>query len=191
MAKTFGVTADWLLDESAEPAVEPAPEPVDAPDPDSVQRPLHPYADETESTRDDNWVESIPGVVGWLVRKFGWLVGVRMAIAGALFTAMGFVAKAMFGSMISMSNQTFDSLGGSMFGGGSVTFYDNAGNVVDPSQWGLDVSQFGVTTGNAFGYTASNPFDIMCTFIIVLGVAMLIGGIVLAVWLKGKQQEHA
>ena len=45
-----------------------------------------------------------------MVKQFGWLFGVRIAIGGALFTAMGFVAVAMSSSMDRMANDNFQSI---------------------------------------------------------------------------------
>ena len=153
LAREFGVTADWLLDDSADfeediPEAEPT---------------LEESAASTQTYPD--WLDHLPGWIVRAIRKYGWLYGVRMAVSGAVFTLMGFVARAMFSAMGGMM--------GSGFGG--ITFYDNAGNQVAPAQFGLSAS------------TAA-PFDILCNFIIFLGLAMLIGGLLLAWYLKKKGQ---
>ncbi|MBQ7848924.1 MAG: helix-turn-helix transcriptional regulator [Clostridia bacterium] len=192
LAKTFGVTADWLLDESEEPeedAPEAQPEPAQTPEP--VRR-GQPYAPEgrVEMKNYPDWVDKLPGFLARMIRLYGWLVGVRVAIAGALFTAMGFVAKAMFGSMFSIGTS---GLGG--FGSmGGVTAYDSAGNVMDLGQFGLTPADLGVT-GSPFGGMSiasqmNAPADIFCNFVIVLGVAMLIGGAVLAWYLRKWASEN-
>ena len=192
LAKTFGVTADWLLDESEEPeedAPEAQPEPAQTPEP---ARRGQPYAPEgrVEMKNYPDWVDKLPGFLARMIRLYGWLVGVRVAIAGALFTAMGFVAKAMFGSMFSIGTS---GLGG--FGSmGGVTAYDSAGNVMDLGQFGLTPADLGVT-GSPFGGMSiasqmNAPADIFCNFVIVLGVAMLIGGAVLAWYLRKWASEN-
>lgn len=132
-----------------------------------------------------------------MLKKYGWLFGLRMAISGAIFTAMGFAAKAMFGSMNQMASDSFNSLGG-MFPANesAMIFYDSAGNVIDPGSLGIDASQFGVTGGSPFGYGGfslesgmSDPANILCNFIIGIGLVMLIGGALLAWYLKKKGQE--
>lgn len=204
LARTFGVTADWLLDDSAEPEedAEAIPEAESAaPEADAAPEPRRQYSDAPVQNWP-SWVENLPGRIGQMVKRFGWLFGVRIAIGGALFTAMGFVAKAMFGSMNRMANDGFSSI----FGGGmgayenaGVTFFDNAGNVVDPGTLGItDLTPFGVTSGSPFGFSnfsisagVPEPFAIMCNFIIVLGLVMLIGGALLAWYLKKWGQRQA
>lgn len=115
---------------------------------------------------------------------YGWLVGVRMAIAGALFTAMGFVARAMFSSMAGFSHSSMSGV----FGGSTWTVYDEAGNVMDPGAWGLNPGDFGMAAGTPFGGLSipdvNAPSDILTGFVIALGLVMLAGGILLAWYLK-------
>lgn len=196
LAREFSVTADWLLDDSAEPEEEPIPEEEASPQ----DEPAPPVGATTGRPSSEpaypEWIDRLPGFLGRMLKKYGWLFGVRIAISGAIFTAMGFVARAMFSSMNKMANDSFESIGNMFGGGGSTTFYDNAGNVIDPSSLGIDVSQFGVTGGSPFGFSnftasasMSEPFDIMCSFIIVVGLVLLIGGSLLAWYLKKKGQE--
>lgn len=172
LAKAFGVTADWLLSEE-DPDDEVTPEDPVPDDPPQG----HPYASAGHAPAKayPEWVDKLPGFLGRMIRLYGWLVGLRMAIAGALFTAMGFVARAMFSSMNSFANdQMSGMLGG--FGGSGVTFYDQAGNIVSPGSTGF--GGFDVNTA------LPEPFTIFTGFIIVLGLVMLIGGALLAWYLK-------
>jgi len=200
LARTFDVTSDWLLDDEAGFEEEPQEE-------DSASFTEHPYTEEGRGDADNDppaaaaypaWIDHLPGFLGRMLKKYGWLFGVRMAISGALFTAMGFVGRAMFSSMTNMANEGFNSIG-SMFGAtenAGVTFYDNAGNVINPASLGIDVSQFGVTNSSPFGFgnfsmtpVVSDPFGIFCNSIIIIGLTLLIGGILLAWYLKKKGQE--
>lgn len=192
LAQTFGVTADWLLSED-DPVDDVPPQPEPNPAPQS-----HPYAPGGGTTVNavPEWVDKLPGFLGRMIRLYGWLVGVRMAIAGALFTAMGFVARAMFTSMNDFANdQMSGMLGG--FGGSGVTFYDSAGNMVDPSHFGLsagDLNAMGLggSTGFiSFDTAMSSPADILTGFIIILGLVMLIGGVLLAWYLRKWGRENA
>lgn len=97
LAKAFGVTADWLLSEEepvetlrdADASAEAKPEaPVSKPYPD--------------------WVDHLPKYLGSMIKQFGWIYGVRLAIGGAVFTAFGCIARAMFRSMIFGSVGTED-----------------------------------------------------------------------------------
>ncbi len=194
LARTFSVTADWLLDDEAEPEEDPIPEeePTPAPEPRRM------YSDAPVNAYPE-WIDHLPGFLGRMLKKYGWLFGVRMAISGALFTAMGFVARAISSSMTNSFNGMVDGLFPATHNAG-VTFYDNAGNIVDPALFGLsssDLQALGI--GSSAGYspfggmniTASmtDPFDIMCNFIIVIGLTLLIGGALLAWYLKKKGQE--
>jgi len=106
LARTFGVTADWLLDDEAGfeedvPEEEPARgEPAD-----------HPYAQEAPVQTYPEWIDHLPGFLGRMLKKYGWIFGVRMAISGALFILMGMVANAMFTSM----DNSFNEMAGGMF----------------------------------------------------------------------------
>lgn len=184
LAKTFGVTADWLLaeeDASGENAGEESTAQPEAPG-------GHPYAPGGGTTVNcvPDWVDKLPGFLGRLIRRYGWIIGVRIAISGALFTALGFVAKAMFGSMNDYASQQM----GSLFGGGGVTAYDNAGNVMDLGALGLSAGDFGAMGGSSFGFTVpTDTSSILCNFIIGVGVVLLVGGAVLAWYLKKKGEK--
>lgn len=190
LAQTFGVTADWLLS-GDDPAGETTPEAETTPDPAPQNHPdvpIRAYPD---------WVDKLPGFLAQLIRQYGWLVGLRMAIAGALFTAMGFVARAMFSSMNDFANDQMSGLMGG-FGGSSVTFYDNAGNAVDPGSLGLtpaSLNAMGLGGSTGFGFDVSSalpePLSIFTGFIIILGLLMLIGGILLAWYLRKWGRENA
>lgn len=195
LARTFGVTADWLLDDTAEPEedAEVLSEKETAPEA-AASSEIH---EETDAPVQawPSWVEHLPGWIGKMVKRFGWLFGVRIAIGGALFTAMGFVARAMFSAMNKMANDSFSGIFGNGMGAyenAGVIFYDNAGNVVDPGVLGItDLTPFGVTSGSPFGMSnfsmstsMGEPFSILCNFIIVIGLVMLIGGALLAWYLK-------
>lgn len=84
IANLFGVTADWLLSDEEETA------PV-------------------EKTQQDrswpNWVENLPGFLGNLVKRFGWLAGLRMAVSGGLFTGIGCLSRVMFRKMLSSTGR--------------------------------------------------------------------------------------
>ena len=82
LAKTFGVSTDWLLDDEQEIPQAPRQEM-----PPVVER--------------HSWVEDVPGVIGKLLRRYGWLFGVYLAIAGAAFLGLGALARFMVGRMFS------------------------------------------------------------------------------------------
>ena len=82
LAKTFGVSTDWLLDDEQE-----IPQ---------VQRQETPPVAEQRS-----WVEDVPGMIGKLLRRYGWLFGVYLGVAGAAFLGLGALARFMVGRMFS------------------------------------------------------------------------------------------
>lgn len=150
LANAFGVTTDWLL-------CEEEPEEGKA-------------AEEAQPAIKATWVDSLPGVFGRLLRRYGWLFGVYLAVAGACFTGLGALARYLVRRMFS----------GSLFGitGGGVpgdTTYFN---------------QYGMQVDSAFSNMASNnPVSIMGTVIMIFGIIMLVAGIILAVVLKKRGKE--
>ena len=175
LAAAFGVTTDWLLSES-----EPEPEPVEPP--------ASSAAGTAESAPGANWVESVPGVIGRLIRRYGWLYGVYTALAGLGLLVIGAIARGVsrsmersfFGAMDSMSPPFggyggFSDFGSAFPSAGSAIWYDSAGNIIS--------SPFG-SSGASAGFT--NPVAIVGTVVIVIGVLLLVAGIVLAVVLKKR-----
>ena len=76
IAQTFGVTVDWLLsDEEAAPMPSGKPE-------------------------IPNWIESLPGTVGKLIRRYGWLAGGYLAFIGILTAGVGALARYLSMSMM-------------------------------------------------------------------------------------------
>ena len=195
LARTFGITADWLLDDEAG-FEEDAPE-EHAPE-ESAEAPVDRRAPEPVQTYPE-WIDHLPGFLGRMLKKYGWLFGVRLAISGVLFVVIGMVAMAIASSM----SNSFQDMSGGMFPAmqnAGVTFFDENGNQVDPSHFGLtdrDLQAMGLgvssgySTFGGFSMTSSmtEPFDIFCGFIIMLGVVQLAGGLFLAWYLKKKGQE--
>lgn len=152
LANTFGVSTDWLLSDDE-------PEEEKAAGPDSVQ---------DKPVIKSTWVDALPGVIGRLLRKYGWLFGVYLAVAGVGFTGIGALARYMVRKM---------------FSGSILNITDGAfpGDAVSFNQYG---------TQNPFlNFAANNPVSIMGTVIMSLGIAMLIAGITLAVVLKRRGKE--
>lgn len=150
LAKAFHVTADWLLSED-EPEPSPPHEEV-MPSPADPPRPHEPSR---------SWVDSVPGVLQTLIRRYGWLLGVRLAVAGALFAAFGVVIRLVSRTVISAPVSPFSGdFYGQLYGG-----FDS------------------VTV------SASNGFTVISGFVIFLGVVMLISGVVLAVLLKNDRHS--
>ncbi len=159
LAKEFGVSADWLLSE-AEPAENAPEEPVTpAPSRDA-------YPD---------WVNKLPSHILRMVKKFGWLYGVRLAVSGLLITAVGCLARFMFRSMLfpgfssGLDFSATGNLGGFSTGGFNPGF-------------GISIS--GADPFSSFQSSTWQIFSVFTGFIIGLGVVLMLFGIVLAVVLK-------
>ena len=202
LAKLFGVTTDWLLiDTDDEPAkqeaepkteAEPQPEPVPEQQPqpewtppyrtENGARPSHPY-----EGNGDTWANHLPGWLGRLVRRYGWLAGVYVAVSGGGTMLIGLIAKALSNSMIQHAEQSFASMGfnGFQTPGTFSMLYDQAGAVItDPSIY------------DALGMTAPqvtsmfpNPVGMVADLMIILGLLTVIAGVVMAVLLKKKAQQ--
>lgn len=156
LAKEFGVTADWLLSEE---------EPEDEKAPGWTVRDAAP-----DPGRGSDWVDTLPGALGRLCRRFGWLAGVYIALSGLGITIVGVIARVMFGMM----NRATDG----MFGGTTISGLPT----------GVSASDIiGQLPGFDSGFqTVSRIPLIFSGIIIALGVILMIVGIVLAVVLKKK-----
>jgi len=146
LAREFNVTTDWLLSDEFEPSFA-----------DSNERPENSYEQSPHT-----WVEDVPGVIGKLLRRYGWLFGVYIFLGGAGFTFVGGIARKAVSSMISMIPE------GMYF----------------TSDWG------GMMT-NSHGmesFMHNNPVYLMGTAIMWLGIVLMIAGAVLAVVLKRKSK---
>lgn len=144
LAKTFGVTADWLVSEDNPP--ESAAQGA------SQKQPAAPAP-------NANWVDSLPGAVQSLVRRYGWLAGAYIAASGAGMTIIGIIARITVGKMMNGFGST------SPFGG---------------------AYSYGSTFGS---FAQNNPVSVMATIMIIIGTIILIAGIGLALCLKNKSNE--
>ena len=87
LAKEFGVTADWLISDE---------EPIEVPD--------------SQVHSDASWLDHIPGFLGRMFKKFGWIFGVYLAASGALFAGVGAVAKSVSEGMLNRFNSEVSSM---------------------------------------------------------------------------------
>ena len=164
MAALFGVTTDYLL--SDEP-VEKNAEPAEAPEPPQ-NPPVYP-----------EWVNNLPKHMMNMVKKFGWLYGLRVAVGGALMTAMGFLGRWMFKAMI------FSGAGTSY--GGWTTSGDVPRSILNE----LNRQSGFVTSGlDSFHSTAWNVASGFTGFLIFLGICTLLCGVVLALVLRSWGEKR-
>lgn len=154
LAETFGVTADWLLSDE-EPEGEKTAEPEAA-------------FGENSAGHSSNLADSIPGLIGRLMRKYGWLFGVYLAVAGAGFSLIGGLARYLSMQMLSgFAGNQFSGLSGSL--SGQTVYFDQYGNSIN---------------GAVSSLAANNPVSILGTVILVIGLVMIVSGVILAAVLK-------
>ncbi len=136
LADVFQVTTDWLLKDGEA---------------------------EGDKETQNHWVESVPGLLGQLIQKYGWLLGVYLAAMGALFTGFGVVGNLMFRSIF--KDSPFSN---------RVSYFDSRG----------------LPARDPFGFTTNtNPASYLTGFVIIVGIAFVLVGIALAVYLKRKDAK--
>ncbi|NMB03902.1 MAG: helix-turn-helix transcriptional regulator [Tissierellia bacterium] len=146
LSHTFGVTTDWLLSEDfseADFGLSATEESSETPE------------------RSPSQIEEIPGVIGAILKRFGWLFGVYVAIVGFGMFMMGILASSASRSMMNDFGATF------------------------PSSFTVD------HMGNLVPETVSNPVSTMGTGIAVLGFLIMAAGIGLAIYLKSKSNPKS
>lgn len=149
LANTLNVSVDWLLSESDEPLSDPAVE-------SEARR-------EVPSTAYPDWVDRLPNKMGWLVKRFGWLFGLRVAASGLAFLLMGSFIRFVFVNTIKKGAEVSESAMNSGFFPGN----DMISN-----------------TQNEMANTVANVVSVFGYIVLGIGAFLLIGGIVLAVMLK-------
>ena len=125
------------------------------------------------------------GLIGRLIQRYGWLLGVRVALSGLGVAIIGALARWGFGAMFGTVGQMMDSMGG--FGGmGGVEFSPNTPpelqrQILEELGLAPAASPLGGIEGFFLGFA---------TVLIVIGLLTLLAGIVLAVYLyqKGTQK---
>lgn len=171
LARAFGVTTDELL--SGDEPPQPAP-PREEP----------PAYTASAAPAGDNF-DRTAGLIGRLVRRYGWLAGVYIALSGLGTTVVGALARWGFGAMFAASNDMMNSVGG--FGGmGSVEF--SPGTPPEVQQAILEELGYGSAASPMSG--VEGFFLGFPTVMIIIGVVMMIAGAALAVYLyqKGNKQ---
>ena len=174
LAKAFGVTTDELLS-GEEPA--------------GVQGCTPPPREETpvytvpSAPAGDNF-DRATGLIGRLIRRYGWLAGVYIAVGGLPIAIIGALARWGFGAMFAASSDMMDSMGG--FGGlggmGGVEF--SPGTPPEVQQAILE--ELGMVPAASPLGGVEGFFLGAATVAMAAGVVMMIAGAVLAAWLYQK-----
>jgi len=178
LAKLFGVTTDWLLmdDDSS----------LDAPQLREEAPPAgeKSYAEGASFT----WVEQLPGVIGRLFKRYGWMLGVYAAVLGLLFALIGGAAVSISTSMMNYSESMFDDMHtGFDWAVGGTTLYDESGEVItNPEIY----EAFGFSMpSNTHEQGFPNPVAALGRLVIGFGVLMIIGGTAIAILLKRRAAQ--
>lgn len=176
LARAFGVTTDHLLNG------EEAPE-RDTPPPQA--------ASTAPPAPSQDALPNLPGFLGKMVRRWGWLAGIYLALEGAGVALVGFIARWFFGSMFSAatkaSNQMMDVMGGFGMTGGWT--YDGP-----PELEGAFMDALGIapqTVPQASPLSEMGSFFLgVSTLILVIGLIMAAGGLILAwvLWKNGRNE---
>ena len=167
LARAFGVTTDHLLDEGAEPERPASPPPAQEPSAPPPPSQAAPGA-------------GLPGFIGRMVRRWGWLAGVYIALQGLGVTLVGALARWGFGSMFRTQNQLMGGMGGFGLSGGWT--YELEGAVMDALGVAPQASPFSGFESFVMGFA---------TVILLTGIVMIVGGLILAyvLWKQGKKGD--
>jgi len=161
LSKAFGISTDHLLDEEEKPE-------RDAPAPSAQETSAPP----PPAPSGQGQFSNLPGFIGKMVRRWGWLAGIYIALQGAGLTLFGIVGRFMFSSF-------FDSVGGMGFGGapfegfpGDYVIYNESGQVIRSGSSGIQSAMLAVPT-----------------LALIIGIIMVVGGLILAyvLWKNGKK----
>ncbi len=176
LAEAFGITTDQLLrGEGVEPEGEQPPA-------------------AEEQAQETPRQSELPGMLGRLVRRHGWLAGVYIALEGLGVAVVGGIARFAFGRMFRIAVNDFGSIGG--FGPmGGMTFTDASGAVVSLPPEVADAIQAEIG-GGGFSGGLDGPVSMIsgvgeiflgiANIFILLGVLTMLAGAILAAYLYRK-----
>ena len=170
LARAFGVTTDHLLDEGAEPE-RPAP-------------PVQPREETPPPPPAQGQSSRLPGFLGRMVRRWGWLAGIYIALQGVGVALVGILARWGFGSMFHTTSQMMGGMDGFGMGGGWA--YSGP-----PELEGAVMDALGIAPQVSPLSGIQSFFLGFATVILVIGLVMVIGGLILAyvLWRAGKKGE--
>lgn len=197
LARTFGVSTDWLLDDELDD--QPTAQTLDAdPEPQA-----NPHAQTLDSPPPANstpeWLDRAPSTVGRFLRKWGWLAGVYIMVVGLLIVGVGGAGRLLLGVFTqAVTNEMVtiypDAAFPPMSAPESITVFDQNGQVwEDPPQEVLDA--IGDVAGPSVTITPQSPdvairvepasiLMIVPNLIITIGVAIMLVGLAVAIALR-------
>lgn len=120
------------------------------------------------------------GLLGRLVRRYGWLAGVYVALSGLGVTVIGALARYLFRKMFAVTvNDMFGGMGWQTTG---------LPEGISPGDLGLPDGVGGMAAGVS---EMGQIFMTFATVILVIGVCVMIAGLVLAVVLYQKGRKNS
>lgn len=189
LAAAFDVTTDWLLSEDDYDREKEEREREEERIREREREERRVRSEERErfnrytnqnmkSRSNKNWVESVPGVLGKLLARFGWLFGVYTSLSGLGFLLLGFVAKLVSEKMFNgFSNVGANSISVSLPKGMSGDEFNQiAGQIVDNANANF--------SHNASMFADNNPVAIFGSVFMWIGLILFIVGIILTIVLR-------
>lgn len=175
LARAFGVTTDELLSEAEPAAADQLPQPTTAP---SQEEQVQTETGPAPSTSVD--VDKLTGKLGRLVKRYGWLAGVYIALSGLGATVIGALARWGFGAFFAASNSMMSDFGG-MGGGWSY---------IGPPELEAEImGQLGVAPASPFGGIETFFYGFADVILVIGIVTMLAGGVLaLVLYQKGRKK---
>ena len=180
LAVTFNVTTDWLLSMD---------------DPEEEYRCKSESEYEYDSTPENSSksakeVDAVLGIFGKLIRKYGWLTGIYIALSGGFLTLLGGMMRVLFRGMGTLMPQmsgpdvelVVPKLSQfSDFDNQFNQFNEQINNQIN------NQAESANSTFTAFG-TMTNTIANVGIAVMILGILLIITGIVLAVVLKKRSK---
>ena len=176
LAQAFGVTTDHLLNEEEDPERDTPPSQVQ----EQSFTPPPPPAQAAP------W-SGLPGFLGRMVRRWGWLAGIYLALQGVGVTLVGGIARWGFGSMFHASNEMMGGFGGiGGFGGAGGWAYSGPPELEAAIMEELGIAQQASPLSGVEGF-----FLGFATLILAIGLVMVVGGLILAfvLWKAGRKED--
>lgn len=175
LARAFGVTTDELLSE-APPAERQTQEPsqADGPDGEPAQAGTGPASPPSSE------VDKLTGKLGQLVKRYGWLAGVYIALSGLGITVVGALARWGFGAFFAAANSMTSDFGGMGVDWSYSGPPELEAEIMGQLGLGPAPSPFGGIETFFYGFA---------TVILVIGLLTMVAGGVLAVVLYQKGRK--
>ena len=197
LAALFGVTTDFLLSEDAPAEDSAPPKPEKSAEVEDFSPENH--AESGSSTADfvravpdavEGIIDRLPHFLGKLVRLYGWVAGLRIAVLGVMLMVF-----ALLGGVLSSSfDQTVDGWDMQGFGTSEVQYYNSDGTIMKnvPKEV-RDAIEGNVLPASGLSFSHGSAASLFTPFLIVVGVIgllLLVGGLALAFYLKPHFPSH-